>query len=77
MHISIDTQEAILMDINALIVLHGNKKFKVDAQDELGGFMQVDGYKIHVRKDDVNLVEGMSISDIHPLIDKLQKESFD
>lgn len=61
------------MDINALLLLHGNKRFKVDAEDELGVFMHLDGYKIHVRKDDVSLAEGMSISDFRPLIDSFKK----
>lgn len=62
-----------MMDINALLILHGNKTFTVDAEDELGVIMQLDGYKIHVRKDDVSLATGMSISECHPLIYNLQK----
>jgi hypothetical protein len=61
------------MDINALILLHGNKRFKVDTQDDLGVFMHVDGYKLHVRQNDVSLVQGLSISEFYPLIDSFQK----
>jgi len=61
------------MDINALLIKHGNKTFRVDAEDDLGVFMHVEGYKIHVRQDDVSLVTGLPISECHPLIDGLQK----
>jgi hypothetical protein len=61
------------MEINGLILLHGNKTFKVDTQEKLGGFMHVDGYKLHVRQNDVSLVQGLSISEFHPLIDSFQK----
>lgn len=61
------------LDINALLIKHGNKIFKVDAEDELDVFMHIEGYKIHVRQDDVSLVMGMPISEFHPLIDGLQK----
>lgn len=61
------------MNITVLLNKHGNETFKVDAEDELGVFMYVDGFKIHVRKDDVNLVTGMPLREFHPLIDGLQK----
>lgn len=61
------------MDINAILLEHGNKPFKVDAEDEFGFFMYVDDYKIHIRKDDALLVKGMLMSEFHPLIDSLQK----
>ena len=35
--------------------------------------MHVDGYKLHVRQNDVSLVQGLSISEFHPLIDSFQK----
>ena len=61
------------MDINAFVLQHGNKTFQVDAEDELGGVMHVEGYKIHIRQDDINLANGMLISECHPLIDSLKK----
>jgi hypothetical protein len=61
------------MDINALILQHGHERFKADTHDELGGVMYVDGYKIHVRQDDVSLADGMLLSECHPLINHLQK----
>jgi hypothetical protein len=61
------------MDINTLLIMHGNKTFKADAEDELGVFMFVDGYKIHVRQDDVSLVMGKPLREFYPLINGLQK----
>jgi hypothetical protein len=61
------------MDINSIIRTYGNKIFKVDAEDELGVFMHVGEYKVHVRKDDVNLAEGMKIRAFFPLIDSFKK----
>jgi hypothetical protein len=61
------------MDINALLLLHGNKTFKIDAEDEFGVFMFIDGYKLHLRQDDVCLATGMQLSEFHPLIISLQK----
>lgn len=61
------------MDINALLVKHGNMTFQVDTEDELGVFMHLEGYKIHVRQDDVSLAMGMPVSEFHPLIDSWQK----
>lgn len=61
------------MDINGLILQHGHERFKVDTLDELGGVMHLDGYKIHIRQDDVSLANGMLISECHPLINNLQK----
>ena len=61
------------MDINSLVLQHGNKVFKVDAEDELGAVMHIEGYKIHIRQHDVSLASGMLISECHPLIDSLQK----
>ncbi|PKG92903.1 hypothetical protein [Paraglaciecola sp. MB-3u-78] len=61
------------MEINGLILLHGNKTFKVDTQDKLVVFMHVDGYKRHVRQNNVSLVQGLSISEFHILVDSFQK----
>lgn len=61
------------MDITTLLNKHGNKTFKVDAKDEFGVFMLVEGFKIHIRQDDVSLVIGLPISEFHPLIFGLQK----
>jgi len=61
------------MGINTLLIEHGNKTFKIDAKDELGVFMHVEGYKIHIRQDDVSLVMGKLLSEFHPLINGLQK----
>ena len=62
------------MHINALLVLHGNKTFKVDAEDELGVYMHVDGFRLYIRQDDVSLAKGMPISEFHPFINSVQKE---
>lgn len=61
------------MDMNALLIKHGNKAFKVDSEDELGVFMLVEGYKVQVRQDDASLVLGMPLSEFQPLIVGLQK----
>lgn len=61
------------MDINSLVLQHGNKTFQVDAEDELGGVMHVEGYKVHIRQYDIDLANGMLISECHPLIASLQK----
>jgi hypothetical protein len=61
------------MDINTLILLHGSMTFKVDAEDESGVFMHIDGYRLHVRRDDVSLAQGLSMSEFHPLIDSFIK----
>ncbi|MBU3004037.1 hypothetical protein [Paraglaciecola arctica] len=61
------------MNISSILVKHGNELFKVDAKDEFGVFMHVDGFKIHVRQYDVNLVTGMPLRECYPLIDSLQK----
>lgn len=53
--------------------MHGNKTFKIDAEDDLGVFMHVGDYKIHVRNDDVNLVKGMKMHAFFPLIDSFEK----
>ena len=60
------------MDISTLLTLHGNKTFKIDAEDELGVFMHLDGYKIHVRQDDVSLAKGLLMTEFHPLIDSFK-----
>tara|TARA_R110000751_G_scaffold15290_2_gene49371 strand:+ start:67870 stop:68058 length:189 start_codon:yes stop_codon:yes gene_type:complete len=61
------------LNIGAIIIKHGNEIFKVDAEDDLGVFMHVEGFKIHVRQDDVNLARGMPLKEFHPLIDSLQE----
>jgi len=61
------------MDISSIILIHGNRTFKIDTEDELGVYMHVGEYKIHVRKDDVNLAEGMKMSAFLPLIDSVKK----
>lgn len=61
------------MDFNALLLKYGNNIFKVDDEDELGVFMHLGGYKLHVRKDDLSLVEGTSVSEFRPLIDSVKK----
>jgi hypothetical protein len=61
------------MDINSLLLQHGNKTFQVDAEDDLGVFMFVDGYKIHIRQNDVSLAQGLPICEFHPLIDSVKK----
>lgn len=61
------------MDINALLMKHGNKTFKADKQDEYGAYMCVDEYKIHIRSDDISLAEGLPIHECRPLIDSLEK----
>jgi hypothetical protein len=61
------------MDINAILLVHGNETFKVDSEDELGVFMHIGEYKIHVRKDDVSLAKGMLVNQFHPLIDSFKR----
>jgi hypothetical protein len=61
------------MDINSILLTHGNKTFKADTEDELGVFMHVGEYKIHVRKDDASLAMGMLVNEFHPLIDSFEK----
>ncbi|MGS2720759.1 hypothetical protein [Paraglaciecola aestuariivivens] len=61
------------MDINALILKYGDKKFVIDDTDELGSVMHLDEYKILIRHDDVGLANGMLIKDVYPLINSLKK----
>jgi len=57
------------MDFNGLITKYGELRFAPDGKDDTGAFMLIDDYKIHVRQDDLSIVLGLPVSEIHPLID--------
>lgn len=57
------------MDINRLITQYGALRFIPDGKDATGSYMLVEEYKVHVRQDDLAIVFGLPMSDIHPLID--------
>ena len=61
------------MDFNRLIAKYGEVRFSPDGKDDTGAFMLIDEYKIHVRQDDLAIVLGLSVSEIHPLIDSYSR----
>ena len=60
-----------MVKVNQLIARHGNRQFELSGEDEFGGYMLLDEYTIHLRKDDQSLAEGLTIAEIYPLISKL------
>ena len=61
------------MDFNGLINKYGSLRFAPDGKDETGAFMLIDEYKIHIRQDDLAIVLGLPVSEIHPLIDSYSR----
>lgn len=61
------------MDFNGLITKYGEIRFAPDGKDETGAYMLINEYKIQVRQDDLAIVLGLPVNEIHPLIDSYSR----
>lgn len=60
------------MDLKKLINKHAKVIFKPHGKDERGVFMIVENHRVHLRRDDYQLVQGMPLEDVWPLIDDVK-----
>lgn len=61
------------MDLNKLIKNHAHVIFNPHGKDEFGVFMIIENHRIHLRTDDYQLVEGLPLEDVWPLIDDVKR----